>query len=433
MPMKNYQVIAFGVLCTVLGLGLGITIYPHPQSGESPYQWTQYGHNPRRRPIFLGSSQKIETWTYQMDHAGIAAPASVVNGIVYAGSNGNQVAAVSNGKQLWKVTVPNQVMTTPLVVGNHVIVGVGNKTFESSRVRGTGWSGIIALNRKNGVTLWTVQTHGAVMPTPALYRNRVYAATGAGAMVVIDWRTGQVLQKISLHGSYVSMSSPLVAGSRIYVGGATPYALYAINLTSDRVIWSVPVRAQGGLDDCSPAWADGLIVAQYTNYLNSTGTRLSATTIGITTAGKIAWQLSLGQGSTALDQMQTGQPTVFGGMVYVGSPVTDRVYAIDPRTGHLAWSTPIGAAVRGNPALLAGQLLVGDSLGRLDTLSQRTGKILRQTVLTAASRAQGSAPTPTGFGGTGPVVVGPTLYIVSMNGTILARPVRQFLVPSQNA
>lgn len=433
MPMKSPQIIAFGALCTILGLGLGIGIRPHPPSGESPYQWAQYGHNPHRHPIFLGSSQKTESWTYQIDRAGIAAPASVVNGVVYAASNGNQVAAVRSGKQLWRVTVKNQVMTTPLVVDHRVIVGIGNKTFASSRVRGTGWSGIVALNAKTGVTLWKVPTNGEAMPTPALYRNRVYAATGAGAVVVIDWRTGQLLKKISLHGSYVSMSSPLVIGSRLYVGGATPYALYAINLNTDHMTWSVPVPAQGGLDDCSPAWADGLVVTQYTNYLDPSGSRLSATMIGITTGGKVAWRLNLGQGSTALDQMQTGQPTVFGGVVYVGSPVTDRVYAIDARTGHLVWSTPIGAAVRGNPALLAGQLLVGDSLGRLDTLSQRTGKILRQTVLTPATKAQVGAPTPTGFSGTGPVVVGPTLYIVSMNGTILARPVQQFLVPSRHA
>ncbi len=427
--MKNPYVLGLSGLSIVLGFGLGLTFHRHSSPrGSGPYSWNQYGHNPHRHPVFLGAAAKTESWTHLIDHAGMASPASVVNGIVYAGTNGNQVAAVSNGHQLWRVRVPNQVMTTPLVVGDHVIVGVGNKTFFSSRVRGTGWSGVMALNAKTGTILWRVATHGEVMPTPALFRNRVYAATGAGAVIVIDWRSGRVLTKISLKGSYVSMSSPLVIGSRLYVGGASPYALYAINLTTDRVAWSVPIPADGGLDDCSPAWADGRIVAQYTSYLTPSGNPMTATMLGTSSHGKILWKTDLGQGTTALDEMQTGQPTVFNGMIYVGSPVTDSIYAVDPRTGHIVWTTKIGAAVRGNPAPIAGQLLVGDSLGRLDTLSQKTGKILRQVRLTPATKAQVGAPTPTGFSGAGPVIVGPTLYIVSMNGTILARPARDFLV-----
>lgn len=401
----------------------------HEPFGPWPFAWLQYGHNLHRHQTFGLSPNKPESWTYLVDKAGIASPASVVGGIVYAGTNGHQVVAVKNGRRLWQVQVPNQVMTTPLVVHGRVIVGVGNKAFQSAHVRGTGWSGVMALNVHTGAVLWSVKTVGEAMPTPAIWKNRIYAPTGTGSVVVINWQNGHVLKKVSIQGSYVSMSSPLVANGRLFVGGATPYALYAISLKEARLSWSLPVDAEGGLDDCSPVWADSAVVVQYNQYLNYPVTRMRAIMMAATPQGKVLWRTPLGTGSTALDEMQVGQPTVIGGTIFVGSPVTKRVYALEPRNGHILWSTPVGAAVRGTPAIIDGELLVGDSAGRLDTLSVGTGKILRQVSLTPKTTAGGgSSPTPTGFSGSGPVIVGRTLYIVSMNGTIIARPVSEFLV-----
>lgn len=393
-----------------------------------PVAWHQYGHNAHRHPVFRAALSRPQSWTYLVDRGGIASPASIASGTVYVGTNGNQVAAIRDGRELWKVTVLNQVMTTPLIGHHLVIVGVGNKAFSSQHVRGTGWSGIVALKQSSGKTAWMVRTVGEAMPTPVLYGNRIYAATGAGHVDVIRWASGTLVNRISLAGSYVSMSSPLLHRRHLYVGGALPYALYGIDLTSEKVRFRHSVPAQGGLDDCSPAWADGYITTQYTNYLNATGTRMSATMMAIQPNGQVAWHTLLGRGRTALDEMQVGQPTVVKNTIYVGSPVTDRIYAISARTGRIKWHTFVGAAVRGNPAIVADQLLVGDSAGRLDTLSARTGNLLKQVQLTQpTSVTSKNTPTPTGFSGAGPVIHGRTLYIVSMNGEVLARPLHAFL------
>lgn len=426
--MKTHQVLGMALGAVIVGFVAGIKVPRHFQEWVWPFSWSQYGHNPRRDTTFWASRQSSESWTYLIDHAGIASPASVVAGVVYAGTNGNRVAAIAHGHRLWQVKVPNQVMTTPLLVHGRLIVGVGNKAFQSNGIRGTGWSGVVALNAKTGATIWKVQTLGEAMPTPAIWHDRVYDATGAGAVIGMNLRNGKNVVRIPIQKSYVSMSSPLVIGSRLYVGGALPYQLYAVNLTKNRVVWAFPVPAQGGLDDCSPAWADGLIIVQYTNYLNQPTTRLSTTMMAVNNKGHRVWSLPLGEGTTALDQMQSGQPTVLHSIIYVGSPVTDSIYAIHAATGKLLWSTNVKAAVRGNPAIVDGELLVGDSQGRLDTLSAATGQILRQTALTPAGKGQSQAQTPTGFGGAGPVIVGKTLYIVSMNGTVIARPVQKFLV-----
>lgn len=200
-----------------------------------------------------------------------------------------------------------------------------------------------------------------------------------------------------------------------------------MNLYSERVVWSRALPAQGGLDDCSPAWAEGIVTTRYTDYLNKAQTQLNATMVALhPKTGSIAWSTPLGTGTTASDEMQTGQPTVVGGHIYVGSPVTNTVYNLDARTGRILWQTDVGAQVRGNPAVVAGEVLIGDNQGRLDTLSARTGVIHRSIQLTAAQKSSSIEPTPSGFSGSGPVVVGQTLYITSMNGTIIARPLREF-------
>lgn len=426
--MKTPKVLALSVLTFLVGLGLGTWL--HPPLGFGPFAWIQYGHNPHRHAVIHATFSHPESWTYTINQGGLASPASVVDGIVFAASNGNRVAAIKNGRRLWQVRVRNMVMTTPLLTGNAVIVGLGNKAFASTHIRGTGWSGVMALKATTGATLWSQKTQGAVMPTPAIANNRVYAATGAGHVLVLNVATGHVIHSIGLKGSYVSMSSPLVIGHGLYVGGALPYALYGINLTTDHMAWALPVPAQGGLDDCSPVWADGIIATQYTTYLAKNSPTMKAVMIGVTPKGHLRWKTDLGLGQTAADEMQTGQPTVVGTTVYVGSPVTDKVYAINSQTGHILWSTDVGAAVRGNPAILAGAVLVGDSQGRIDTLSIKTGNLLKKISVTpgTAGNSTTTNPTPTGFSGAGPVIYGSTLYIVSMNGTVLARPVGQFLL-----
>lgn len=428
--MKMPKFFALGGAVMLLGIGLwAIAPKVGDPGGAWPFYWAQYGNNPHRHAVFPQHQVKPETWTFVVGQVGMASPASVVNGVAYVGTNGSDVAAIQNGHRLWQVKVPNQVMATPLVASGKVIVGVGNKLFQTPHIRGTGWSGVMALQALTGARIWSVKTTGEVMPTPAIYKGRVYAATGAGQIIVISLRSGRVLNTISLQGSYVSMSSPLVVGHRLYVGAASPYKLYAINLKTDRVAWSLPTSAQGGLDDCSPVWSDGHIAIQYTTFVNPSASTMAVTMLGVSTEGKPVWSTPLGSGQTTLDEMQTGQPTVVAGTIYVGSPVTQRIYAISSHSGQIRWSTAVGAAVRGNPAIVHGALLVGDSRGRIDVLSARTGAILRQVSITSPTRAPSSSgtPTPTGFGGAGPVIVGPTLYIVTMNGSVLARPLNQFL------
>lgn len=398
----------------------------------APRQWLQYGHNAHHHQSFKTRQRYYDRWTYSLGGklGAISAPVAAVGEVVYAGTNANKVVAIEHGRTRWVTTLANQIMTTPVIVKNEVIVGVGNKTFKNSKVRGTGWSGVVALSAATGKVVWRAPTQGEVMPTPAIVHNRVYAATGAGHVVVIALRSGKILNRISLAGSYVSMSSPLVLNNSLFVGAASPYALYALSLPKNKILWRYRVPATGGLDDCSPVWADGVVAVQYTRFIgkaSSGSPPMQVEMVGISPSGHLGWKTDLGIGTTVLDEMQTGQPVTENGIIYVGSPVTKAVYAIAEKSGRVIWRTTLGAAVRGVPAIYRGNLLVGDSQGNIDTLSLRKGRVIKRTSLTRAIPPTSSSPTPPGFGGSGPVIVGSTLYIASTNGVVYARPIQQFL------
>jgi outer membrane protein assembly factor BamB len=67
-------------------------------------------------------------------------------------------------------------------------------------------------------------------------------------------------------------------------------------------------------------------------------------------------------------------PLVVSGLVIFGS--WDRkVYALNARTGKLAWSTPVDGEINSSPAYADGTIYIGDNSGTLTALRVRTGAI----------------------------------------------------------
>ncbi len=70
------------------------------------------------------------------------------------------------------------------------------------------------------------------------------------------------------------------------------------------------------------------------------------------------------------------QPVVAGGLLFFGSSVDGRVYALDAATGDERWTLFSGAPIRFAPAWWEGRLFVGSDDGTMYCLSARDGKIL---------------------------------------------------------
>lgn len=403
-----------------------------------PTHWYAWGYGPSHDSVFAGASTTPADTAFSTKVGVSAIPdqPSVAGDLLFVGSDGGAVAAIDRhtGRVVWKVHLANQVMSTPLVHAGTILVGVGDKIFATpapsgyQRLRGTGWSGIVALSETTGNVLWSVRTTGEVMPTLAYWGGNVYAATGGGHLWSVQAMTGIVEWKLRLAG-FDSMSSPAVYDGTLYVGsGGT---VFAVDLQTRRVLWHTAMPTVSGLSDCSPAVGANEVYIDAVTSLTATGGKAAQATEVMfalsRTTGRIVWQRAVGSGIIAADQMQTGVPALYGGLLYFGSPVTQGVYALDAGNGKLIWQFTAHGQVRGAPALVGGDVVTLDSAGYVDALDATTGKLVASYRLSQGVSVNTKTMFPTGFGPASPTVVGQTVYAASMDGHVYAFPLTDLL------
>ncbi len=342
---------------------------------------------------------------------------------------------VRTGAVRWQATTPNWHSRGPAVVNGTVYLGVGNSWARSAFpvnwdtvTRGTGTSGVYAYDAATGKPLWTFNTPGAVHNTPLYHDGVVYAATGDRAFYAIDAKTGKQLWKLSIP-SYDSVSSPILSGNLVYFGGAHPYAVYAVDIATHKVVWQTALpHVIGATDDCTPAVTNGLVYIEgatnppgktYTA-LPSTGTPVGQKLFALDArTGKIAWSFDEGLGHTPFFYAAS-TPTVVGGAVYFGSDVTASFYAVDAKTGVQRWAYHVGAwslphTIGESGTVHDGIVWTGTRGGVLLGLRASDGSVAYKKQLKAAIYA-GS-----------PAVVDNTLIVPSSTGQILAFSIPQLL------
>lgn len=208
---------------------------------------------------------------------------AVADGVVYIGSgfNGNAVAALrlsetdeqlkaaGKSRQIWKTATDHPATGAITLTDDMVLVGCGNGdyVFQASDPAGA----VMAMDKKSGKVLWTqsmpdgvlgpiaVRGKTAIVPVrngeivalniaaaddasrvmwktvpregaralagPAFTDTNVYAVTHDGYLVVMDAKTGAVLESLYINADPgemgMSIASPIVANGRVYVGSET--------------------------------------------------------------------------------------------------------------------------------------------------------------------------------------------------------------------
>lgn len=256
------------------------------------------------------------------------------------------------GKIVWRTDFPNLVMNNPLVISQlgMVIVSTGNdaffKTSKTTFNRGTGLSGVYALNINTGKIIWKFTiTNGQRKPTPTYKNGVVYTIGGNRMLYALNVNTGKMLWSLD-YGSISSQAAPLLVGNNLYFGGSYPYYLFDVNIQTHKIVWKHNFKKTGvnkGLDDVIPAYSNGYIytdAAKLVNDKTNSGYeylyKINAHT------GSIVWSLKEGYGPLNLPhgaQMIGSVPTISGNMVYVGSTATQRIIAVNTNTGKVVWST----------------------------------------------------------------------------------------------
>lgn len=400
-----------------------------------PVYWAEWGATASHDTVFTVPDPGVKAFATHIDHSAIPDQPSVEGDVLYTGTDKGDVSAVNRltGKILWTTQLQNQVMTTPVLVGPYAIVGIGNKLFTTpapkgyKRLRGTGYSGIAALNITTGTVVWQVRTSGEVMPTLAYWDGNVYAATGGGHLWAVQATTGIVEWKTRLAG-FDSMSSPALYDGELYVDSGGE--VFAVNLTTHSLSWATQMPTVSGLSDVSPTVDGAYVYLDAVTRLTTHGKTGTATEVMFALhrkTGKIAWQTTEGTGSVVLDQMQTGVPVLEGSDLYVGSPVTDDVYAFNPTTGKILWRTRTTGQVRGAPALIGQDLVALDSLGYAVAMNAQTGTVIASHHLVPGKALDPGNMYPMGFGPASPTVVDNVIYATTMGGQVDAFPLHDLV------
>ena len=360
---------------------------------------------------------------------GFAVGVSVVDGMVFAGQGARRVYALDarTGKEVWAFSAINEIMNTPLVADGLVFAGAGDTGFSFDEVikfkngervvRGMGFGACYALDKNTGRQVWRFDTEGNAMPGAIYIDHVLYFATGDGHVYAVEGRSGKLIWKTDVTG-FVSMSSLNALGDILYVGASNPNFVFALNRADGQILWrqTVPGVANTGMGDNSPTVdAQRGIVIQSTvvdaNPKDKT-TDLAVFAMEAKT-GVLKWQRKLGRGHSP-PAYKAGVALVHRDTVYVGSPVTNKLYALSLDDGGVRWELPIpdagkNGAGRGSPTYYKGKLYFA-SVQNLYRIDPTTGRI-------EAQRKLGGR-----FGIVNPVIVGGTAYLSNSWGWIMAVP-----------
>jgi outer membrane protein assembly factor BamB len=205
---------------------------------------------------------------------------------------------------------------------------------------------------------------GLFVSTPLVAGDRIYAAAAhpafkVGTLFCIDRNTGKEVWNFIDDGLLKQMlSSPCLADGRIYLGEGfhddPRCKLYCIDAATGKKLWEFQTTGQ---TESSPAVAAGKV---YVGGGNDGLYCLDAPT------GKKLWQFSREPGGR-LQRFGAG-PTVAGGRVYCGSGV-DRnekqdqgetaLFCLDADSGKLLWKTATTLPCWGAPVVRDGVMFIG--------------------------------------------------------------------------
>ncbi|CQR46204.1 Outer membrane protein assembly factor BamB precursor [Paraliobacillus sp. PM-2] len=406
--MKKIIVISSSILL-VAAIGIAISLTNNNSFG--PEEWTQYRMKSDKNAVYDNGGKPLEMDTFQTTWQVRATPV-VAGDRMFVGNHGTgdlHAFNIKTGEKIWQSQAPNWVHSEMVFSNDVVYVGFGNRFFQDG-VRGTKESGVLALDAATGEKLWKYNTEGEVMPTPVIYNENIYVATGDRHLYKIDKESGNLTERTFL-GAITSMSSPNLTEDVLYMGGSSDYTFTAFDLQEDAIKWQTDFPdVVAGLDDVPPAVSDGIVVT--TAIEGSYDDPNHMMYAMDTNSGDIIWETSLGEGEMVSNN-KSGAPIIHKGNIYVGSPITKTFYAYDLATGEKVWEFE-DEIMKGPPVAKDGVVYFGNKNGVMHALDTTTGDLIKQIELDGAL-----APS-------GPIIMNDTLIVGSQDHQVYAVPLADF-------
>jgi outer membrane protein assembly factor BamB len=351
------------------GLNFERTRYLDAPAVKPPYsiRWRfKGGHLLEYSPILVGGqlfginneglafSVKTRTgkarWKQQIADLNASAP-TYSDGVIYISNlEPGQVVALSthDGHQIWKHPLPGRTESSPLVVGNKVIVGCECNT-------------VFALDRTTGKSIWERHVNGSVKAAPAYSDGVIYVGDYSGELNAIRVKDGSIKWQAGSQGSSFGRSgrfyaTATVAFGRVYVGNVDG-RMYSFDERTGRLLWSHSTGNYVYAAAVAARTADTPATVYFGSY-DGTFYALDART------GGERWSVpDLGAIS--------GAASLIGDTVYVADLRTTSTFGFDVRNGHKVFEYTDGAY---NPVISNGQDLFLTGYKTLYELRPGTGQ-----------------------------------------------------------
>ena len=329
------------------------------------------------------------------------------DGLVFAGSFENQQIALNakTGEIVWTTLTKGPMIFNAAYSDGRLIRG------------GTDDNTLYCFNATNGDILWTYtpedDSDGYFVTGPAIAYDMVYEMNKDGYFYAIDIQTGDLVWRYKgPNDTLLWPGMPAVADGKVYVttgevaqyGGQVGVSQFAcLNAFTGDLNWELPLEALAPRESIAIAYGNlYMIPGNVTTSVDaSSGNEYSRLDelwcIGSASISSSNWSMwrsdpahssSSPSGPSNLSlawKFSTNgsvisSPTVFDGLVYVGSQ-DKNIYAVGAWSGELVWKFTTGGAVESTPAVIDGKLYTGGDDGFVYCLNAYTGALLWKTFI----------------------------------------------------
>ncbi|MBS1919051.1 MAG: PQQ-binding-like beta-propeller repeat protein [Bacteroidetes bacterium] len=125
-------------------------------------------------------------------------------------------------KEAWKYTSEANVISTPAVSGDDVMVGN-----QDGRM--------FCVSLKTGKEKWRYQTGGSIFSSPAIVEGKIIFGSGDGKIYCLSTKNGKLIWKFQCGASV--LGCPVIENNIAYIG-ASDHHFYALDIISGKMKWS---------------------------------------------------------------------------------------------------------------------------------------------------------------------------------------------------
>lgn len=226
----------------------------------------------------------------------------------------------------------------------------------------TGYAGDIIGPSDDVQAIWSFETDGRVLSSPAVRNGIVYAGSYDGNVYALDGIDGRELWRYDT-GDNIDLSSPTVFDGVVYIGNEAG-TLTALGARTGDLRWTFRKFDRISI---SPTVVERPERGT-TIYVSGEGTGDTGLYAIDADEGSDRWYAGIGDASNSA-------PAVYGDTVYVGS-MDGVVYAIDTLDGSQRWgTTPVerGVSITSTPAVADSVVYVGTMNGTVHALDAESG------------------------------------------------------------